>query len=128
MHEYEISNPSDECYVSSDEDIIASAAITLLGNGAYPCSNKEGRSLPSFCLFGGDCDKAYNEVFGVTFDAFMSVPENLIKVAECLKTFRYARERTSMNNIGRSAAALVKNLLKRAAQLTTAQGEKAAQA
>jgi hypothetical protein len=125
MSEYEISNPSDECYVSADEDIVASAAITLLGNGAYPCKSKDGRSLPSLFIFGGDVDLTYKDRFGISFSDYLSVPENLIKAAECLEKFRYARERTSMNNIGKAAAALAVNLRKRAAQLTTEQSKPA---
>jgi hypothetical protein len=120
MFEYKVSNPSDECYVSADEDIVASAAITLLGRGQYPCKNKEGRSLPSLFIFGGDPEAAYKSEFGISFSDFLSVAENLIKAAECVEKFRYARERTSINDIGKAAAALAVNLRKRAAHLTTA--------
>lgn len=128
MFEYEICNPSDECYVSADEDIVASAAITLLGRGQYPCKNKEGRSLPSLFIFGGDPEATYKSEFGISFSDFLSVPENLIKVAACLEKFRYTRERTSMNNIGKAAAALAVNSRKRAAQLTTEQSKQAVEA
>jgi hypothetical protein len=118
--EYEIINPSDECYVSSDEDIVASAVVLFLGNGKYPLNDADDKPLPTFFMLGGDLEEAFKYRFGLTLSEFLSHNENLLKMANCCSSFRYARERSSTNNIGAAAKALEKQLRKRAALNTTA--------
>ena len=116
--EFEIGNPSDKCFVSADEDIVVSAAVTLLGRGQYFVQAGDDRKFPTFFALGGDPDVAYKEAYGITFSDFFKQNDNLVKVADCLASFRYAGERSSMNNIGAEAAALTETLRKRAAQTT----------
>lgn len=116
---YEIINPSDKCFLRADSDIVASAATIILGNGAYGLRDERDRSLPCMFLFGGDPDAAWKDRFGITFSEYIGKPESLSAMADCLATFRYAGERSSLNNIGAAAAALEKRLRNRAEQHAT---------
>ncbi len=117
--EYEIINPSDKCYVSADEDIVASAVVLFLGSGKYPLKDADDKLLPTCFIFGGDPEEAFKNRFDVTLTEFLFQNESLIKMADCCSSFRYAGERSSMNNIGAAAKALEEQLRKRAAQNTT---------
>lgn len=117
--EYEIGNPSDKCFVSADSDIVASAVVLFLGNGKYFVNDADDKQLPTFFILGGDPNDAFKDRFGETLDDFMSKEESLIKMADCCATFRYASERSSMNNIGAAAKELEKQLRNRVAQHTT---------
>ena len=113
--EYEISNPSDQCFVSHDEPVIVAAAVTILGNGMYLCAD-----LPTLYMFGCDPDEIFKKRFNITLSEIAKNPECLNKIADCFDTFRYSGKRSSINNIGEAAKSLSKNLRMRAAQLTTA--------
>lgn len=117
--EYEIGNPSDKCYVSADEDIVASAVVLFLGNGKYFINDADDKQLPTFFMLGGDPEEAFKNRFDVTLSEFLSHNESLIKMADCCSSFRYAGERSSMNNIGAAAKALEEQLRKRATQNIT---------
>lgn len=103
---YEIGNPSDLCYITAEEDIMATACILHLGNGQYftvPLDGDKGRRLPSFFALGGDVDATWKDAFGVTHTEFIEKPENREKMAKCFESFEYAHERSSLNNIGKRA-------------------------
>ena len=113
MKEYEISNPSDKCFITG-EPLIVSLCVTILGNGQYPCDD-----LPTFFAFGGDPEKSFMEKFGIGFEDNFKNPDTLDKMGECFDTFRYASERSSMNNIGKRAEQNSKAVKARAKQLRT---------
>ncbi len=102
---FEISNPSDACYLEADDQKIATACILFLGNGQYPTVNVDtGEQIAgSFFIFGGDIEQTWKHFHGIGLDEFMSTPGVKEKMAECFESFRYKYERTSMNNIGARA-------------------------
>jgi len=108
---YEIGNPSDRCYITTDDDKVAGAVILLLGNGQYFARPEEGdtkRHLPTFFALGGDVDATWKDAFGVTFTEFMDAPESREKLAACFESFEYAAGRSSMNNTGARAEVYAK--------------------
>ena len=107
---YEIINPSDECYISSDNEAVAKYACLLIGNGKYGLHNAEtGESVLSIYLFGISEEEILLE-FGETLEDFFE--HNKKEIAECLNTFEYAGERTSINNIEATAKHLYNAIMK----------------
>lgn len=117
--EYEIANPSDMCFVSHDEPAVVAATVTLLGNGMYPCGK-----LPTLYMFGGDPDTQFKEQFGVTLKEMVEDKEYCRKIADCFDSFRYASERSSMNNIGERAKQFAGAFKKKAEKLALTIAEK----
>jgi len=109
---FEIGNPSDKCFIEADDEKVATACVLFLGYGQYFCKNVEtGESYAgSFFALGGDVEQTWKHFHGIGFEEFISKPENKTKMAECYESFRYAYERTSMNNIGRKAEILAKQI------------------
>jgi len=116
MKEYEIANPSDKCFITG-EPLIVSLCVTILGNGQYPCDD-----LPTFFLFGRDPEKEFKEKFGIGFEENLKDADVLDKMGACFDTFRYAGNRSSMNNIGARAVQNSKAVKARAKQLRTTNG------
>ncbi len=103
---YEIINPSDKCYISSENEKVAKYSCLLIGNGKYGLKNAEtGESVLSIYLFGISEEEILQE-FGKPLGEFFE--ENKKEIAECLNTFEYATERTSINNIGNAARTIYK--------------------
>lgn len=127
MKTYEIYNPSDPYTLKSEDYMTAAVAVAFLGGGAYGI---EGTPM----LFGWD---NFFEKHGIDLDEFMKA--NAQDVADVLKTVligtesqrafveaelenmpdgeketylkrRHDKLRTSIRDIGRSAASLVKGL------------------
>lgn len=100
-YEYEILNPSDRCYITTDDDRIACVVGLPLGNGRYGMRHADGRMvLP---ILFNSWHSWFSYKFGEDMQPFMLA--NAAKVANALSTFRYAGERSSLNDIGRLAAA-----------------------
>ncbi|MDD5301468.1 MAG: hypothetical protein PHS14_00050 [Elusimicrobia bacterium] len=98
--EWEIINPSDECYITGEGESLAAAGL-LLGRGNYGLRDKDGHEgLPIFLL--GGVDEWWTKTYGRTFVAYMDTKPYL-DIAAVLDTFRYQGERSSMNNIGKTA-------------------------
>lgn len=98
---YEIINPSDKCFISSDNERVAKFCCLLLGNGMYGLENAEtGEDVFSIYIFGMS-EKATLEEFGEPLEDFLQ--NHRLEIAECFKSFEYAGERTSLNNIGERA-------------------------
>ena len=114
---YEIINPSDKCFMTCDDEKIVSAAVIFLGKGAFGCKaiGQDTKSLPTLFIFGGSINATWNDCFGVTFDQFMESPDVYEKLAECFRTFEYAEERMSLNNIGLVAKMLEEACIKKVA-------------
>lgn len=99
---YEIGNPSDKCFIHADEAIVATATICIIGRGYYFTKDENGESFPSCTLLSGDLNDSWREKFNITLKDFFDKPGTIQKIVNCLKTFEYAGERTSTNNIGKS--------------------------
>ena len=92
---YEIINPSDECYIESENETVACFCTLLLGNGMYALNNDNDETILPV-LVGYDADEWVKNHIG-DVDTFMS--EHIDEIIQCLRSVEYARERTSMNNI-----------------------------
>lgn len=98
--EYEVINPSDECYITGGGEELAAACV-FLGRGKYALRAEDGTEGCPLFLFGG-FNEWWTETFGRTFDAYMETKPHEA-IAKVLETFRYQGERSSMNNIGKAA-------------------------
>jgi hypothetical protein len=95
---FELVNPSDEILFDAPDAKVAFVCALLVGSGAYPAKAKEtGEDAGGFLLFAANADAEIESRLGMTGDQF--VRENAVAVNACFKTFRYVRERTSMNRI-----------------------------
>jgi hypothetical protein len=112
---FEIGNPSDKCFVDAEDPKAAAAAITLLGHGQYFCKAEDGTDYPAFYVLGGDPQEIWKDKFGLTLNEYLA-GSGLDAIIDCLKTFRYDGERSSMNNIGAAAKSWIKNLEKHKAE------------
>lgn len=133
---YEIVNPSDPYTMKSDNELAARLACLFLGEGAYGLRNENDLSVGEIFLFGaskegldrtfgGDFDKAVEDNRADIVSALESVliggigarqeAESAIEKmgpadAEKWLAERHDRRRSSMNNIGKRAAALAESL------------------
>jgi hypothetical protein len=108
---YEIINPSDECWIEAGDEMLACVVALLLGGGNYglDCENGE-KVMPPFLLGGFDewwSQKSPGVEFGCYVDA------SLPKLLPVFESFKYARERTSVNDIGARAARFAANIRKK---------------
>ena len=108
MKKYEIINPSDKCYIYSDNLRVAKFCCLLLGNGRYGLTDCETNETAFGFYFFGISDKAIIEEFGSTLQEFLE--NNTAEIVECFKSFEYPYERKSFNNIGARASSLAKKL------------------
>lgn len=103
---YEIINPSDKCFITCDNEKVAKFCVILLGNGMYGLRQENGETVDGcFRLF--DTEENLNADFDGSFEQFGK--DHAQEIANCFKTFEYASDRTSLNNIGALAARLTKN-------------------
>lgn len=94
MKKYEIINPSDECYLYAESDNVAAVCGILLGSGMYGIKDTVTGELVQ-PLFSAELKD------GTDTDKFIT--ENKKAIKDCLKTFEYADERSSLNDIGARA-------------------------
>ena len=92
---YEIINPSDECYIESENETVACFCTLLLGNGMYALNNDNDETILPV-LVGYDADEWEENHIG---DVEKFISEHIDEIIQCLRSVEYARERTSMNNI-----------------------------
>ena len=105
---YEIINPSDKCFIYSDNLRVAKFCCLLLGNGRYGLTDCETNETAfSIYLFGISEEQIVKE-FGEPLDKFME--HNKVEIVECFKSFEYPYERTSLNNIGERARLFAQKL------------------
>jgi hypothetical protein len=134
---YEIANPSDAYTMKSADELAAVLACMFLGSGRYILTDESGRHVMPFFMFGGGEDEWLQRTFGMSLDdaiksrlpaiadalesvliggfrdrrefeeaAALMTPENVAQFRER----RHDRRRSSLNNIGRRAAALAKSI------------------
>lgn len=95
---YEIINPSDKCYIYSDDVRLAKIACALLGNGLYGLKDETGETV----LFPFEpVDVATGLVGKDELSKF--IDDNIKELAKVFRSFKYDGERTSLNNIGARA-------------------------
>lgn len=96
---YEIINPSDKCFVTSEVPFAAAITCMLLGNGWYGLYDENG-------------DRFIQPMVPIEKQLRISkqeIPELIEKhrtdIYNCLRSFEYAGEPTSCNDIGARAKA-----------------------
>lgn len=101
---YEIINPSDKCYISTDNERVAKFCCLLLGNGMYGLVNAfTGEKVFGIKMFNFPEEDIIKE-FGEPLEDFML--HNKFAIADCFLSFAYDSERTSINDIGGRAKIL----------------------
>jgi hypothetical protein len=106
MQKYEIINPSDLCYVTG-EFLPVSAAVALLGNAKYGAESADGKNkMPIFIL--GGFSEWFLDTFKTSFTDYFDTHKQ--EIIDVLKTFEYAGERSSMNDIGKYAKRLAEKI------------------
>lgn len=100
---YEIINPSDKCFISSENEKVACFCNLLIGNGRYALNRENGERADGIHIFGYSAE-ALNADYEGDFQKFAD--NHIHEIIDCFKSFEYARERTSLNNIGARAKAL----------------------
>jgi hypothetical protein len=92
---YELINPSDKILFDAPSDAVACACAAVVGEGAYAAHVHEtGVDVGGFALFGADDVRAR---LGGDIGRFLD--EYRAEIVAALRTFRYVRERTSLNRI-----------------------------
>lgn len=102
---YEIINPSDKCFISSENEKVACFCNLLIGNGRYALRGKNGERVDGIHIFGYS-KEALNADYEGDFQKFAD--NHIHEIIDCFKSFEYAGERTSLNNIGAVAQNLQK--------------------
>ena len=110
---FEIINPSDKCFLESDNPEAVSAAVAFLGNGQYGLKDENDKKYPAFGILGHDINADWKEEYGRTIQDYMDT-NPYADIAKALSTFRYNSERSSLNNIGAAAKQLEKHFKERA--------------
>lgn len=93
---YEIINPSDKVYITAKDDLIAKIVCYYLGRGTYMLKNDKGELLTGFLDPNINIETEELEKYIVS---------HVNDIAETFDSLTYEGERTSMNNIGKSAYA-----------------------
>jgi hypothetical protein len=105
---YEIGNPSDKCFIYGDIETQKEAlfaVVAILGSGSYFLVEIEtNKSVFGGFLFGG-FEEFWENEFGRCFSESITDRELIRHAAEIFESFEYARDRSSMNDIGARAKA-----------------------
>lgn len=100
---YEIINPSDKCFITSENEMIARFCNLLLGQGMYGLKRDDGTDADCIYLFGYS-QKCLDADYEGDFKEFSY--RHAKEIAECFNSFEYASEPTSVNYIGGRAKEL----------------------
>lgn len=97
MSKYEIINPSDKCFIYADDVRLAKIACLYLGNGFYGLRDENGEAI----MHPFDDVETATEMKESEIKTF--IDDNKIALAKVFRSFEYEGERTSLNNIGKTA-------------------------
>ena len=102
---YEIINPSDCCYIYSDDELMASVSVGILSTwyGLADCNSGKTITHPF------EVNEDWIKEHGIP-DLNEYVKCNRNKMADILDSVDYKNERTSMNNIGKACHSIAKQL------------------
>lgn len=97
---YEIINPSDICFITSDDPALAKVACAVLGKGFYGLRAETGEIImPIFSSLEASTGMTTPEL-GAYINGHVS------ELAQVFRSFEYETERTSLNDIGGYAKSL----------------------
>lgn len=110
---FEIINPSDKCFMTANDLLIAAVAICILSEGRYGLDGvdeSKGIDVPMF-MFGGH-DEWFKNNFNLNFAESCQVvaTERKPQLIAALESIEYESERGSMNNIKQRAFDLAQSL------------------
>lgn len=110
---FEIINPSDKCFMTADDLLIAAIAVCLLSEGRYALKGVDNDKIVPLFLFGGH-DEWFKSQFDLSFEEAMQKvsTEKRPQLISALKSIEYEYERGSLNNIkqrGYDLAVAIKN-------------------
>lgn len=108
----EIINPSDEVFMEHDDTKALFMAVVLLGRGQYGLKEVDGDFEVPLFLFGG-IEEYCKEKFGINFTLVSNAVKGVDLIA-ALRSVRMNHERTSMNDIVKSARSYADVLEKKA--------------
>jgi len=102
LQKFEIINPSDCCYIYSDDPRIASVAVAVASTGYYGLQSENGENVLPILIFSDIGEWLVS--IGIDSDGlFEFVDQNANKIAEVLCSVTYKDGcRTSLNNISAS--------------------------
>ena len=105
----EIINPSDKCWLFTDDTEAACAGVVFIGGGKYALRDDNDDSVLPLFIMGTeeDINNWWKEKFNRTLQEYMETKPSK-QIADALDTFKYAGSRSSMNNIGAAAQAFSK--------------------
>lgn len=101
---YEIINPSDLCFITSEDPILAKIACAILGKGFYGLRSETGEiAMPTFA--------SMEESTGMTTTELGAyINGHVTELAQVFRSFEYKTKRTSLNDIGGYAKSLADTL------------------
>lgn len=96
---YEIINPSDKCFIEAESDTVAALVGNALGSGYYGVRDENGKPVLHVM-------QSVSEATNMTEDEVSTfIDTHQREIRKAFESFRYADERTSLNNIGKRAEA-----------------------
>jgi hypothetical protein len=103
---FEIINPSDKAFIESDSFEMACLATCILSKGHYGLHEVKGDKRMPVLMFGGT-DKFFKDNFGKEFEGSLNAADKT-ELAKVLQTVSLAHERSSLNDIVKSAKVFAK--------------------
>ena len=94
MKKYEIVNPSDKCFIYAEDVRLAKIACILLGQGWYGLLDENGEQVMGVLETLGSAIEIEEAKVG------NFIAEHKNELAKVFRSFEYAGEQTSLNNIG----------------------------
>ena len=98
---YEIINPSDKCFLESDNEKAAVAGCLLLGLSKNAPKDGNDEQVCPLLLF--ESESFLRETYGGTKELSAYLDEECKAISEVAGSFHYDSKRSSMNNIGAEA-------------------------
>lgn len=92
---YEIINPSDKCYITAEDPVLAKIACCVLGGGWYGLKAETGETIIHPL-------ESLEENTGMRTEELTAyLNEHTLEIVRVYRSFEYgSAERTSMNDIG----------------------------
>ena len=97
---YEIINPSDKCYITAEDPVLAKIACCALGRGWYGLKAETGEVI----IYPLESLEKNTGMRTEELTAYLT--EHAQEIVQVFRSFEYETERTSMNDIGGYAARL----------------------
>ena len=107
---YEIINPSDKCYITADDPVLAKIACAVLGKRLYGLRSETGETTMY------PFDSLAKSTGMKTADLSAYINEHVLELAKVFRSLEYETERTSFNDIGGYSESLADAIEKKGGQ------------